>query len=243
LLSLFSGVFNVVIQCFLWTALYRAGVNDLYGYTYAEIMAYSIISGVVAKLVGSGFEWEIMDDVKSGGLDKFIVKPIGYAGFRFSNFMGRKAAQCVMVSVIMVAVLFGLHAATGISFTLPRILFFLAYAALAICLNFFIYYCLSALAFVLTECWGVFIGGGLIISILSGALFPLDIFGPIVTRVFDFLPFKYVVYMPINVLTGRAPDSVLLPGLGLQLLWIVALFFLSKAIWARSTKKYIAVGG
>jgi len=37
---------------------------------------YTFFVGVTAKFISTGFEWEINDDIKNGGLNKYIVKPI-----------------------------------------------------------------------------------------------------------------------------------------------------------------------
>ena len=102
LLSIISGSFIVVVQCFLWTAVYRSSPHEIInGYTYSQIIIYSVLSGVVSRLVSAGFEGEIANDIKTGGLSKFIAQPIHYFSYRICNFFGGKTVQTGIVLVLI----------------------------------------------------------------------------------------------------------------------------------------------
>lgn len=80
------------------------------------------------------------------------------------------------------------------------------------------------------------------IQIFSGGIFPLDIFGATWLAVFDYLPFKYTIYMPVNLINGKLTLLQALHVIELQLLWIGLLLLLTRYIWTVAIKKYIAVG-
>lgn len=244
LLSLVSGAFAVAIQCFLWTAIYGSGAGrTVYGYTYGQMMAYTVMAGVVSKLVSTGFEYEISDDIKNGGLNKFIVQPIGYFTYRISCFFGRKSLQLGIILILTVSILAVFNSFFKIEMSSARLLLFILPLLLALTLNFFIFLCVSTLAFWMTEIWAVFIGMNLIINILSGGVFPLEIFGERALKIFDLLPFKYTIYYPTNILNGKLPADAIVQGMLIQLVWIALLLALSKLLWKAGMKKYIAVGG
>ena len=72
LISLISAAYPIFIQTFLWTAIYNNSTGDVvYGYTYRQMIAYTFLAGLVTRIVRTGFEYEIMDDVKSGKFSKF----------------------------------------------------------------------------------------------------------------------------------------------------------------------------
>ena len=127
--------------------------------------------------------------------------------------------------------------------SLGNILLFLPPILAALILNFFIFLCVSTLAFWLTEIWAAFLGMNLAINILSGGIFPLDIFGETALKFFDLLPFKYTIYYPISILNGRISSGEVFQGLIVQCIWIGLLYLLSKALWNKGMKKYVAVGG
>lgn len=244
LMSLLSGSFAIIIQCFLWTAVYGSGgASNYYGYTYGQMMTYTIMAGIVTKLVSTGFEYEIADDIKNGGLNKFIVQPMNYFIYRISCFFGRKSLQLVFIMALTAVVLFIFNSFFKLDTSLTRLLLFLPPIFAALVLNFFIFLCVSTLAFWLTEIWAAFMGVNLVINILSGGIFPLEIFGSGARQVFDLLPFKYTIYYPISILNGRILPEEVLHGLLVQGVWIVLLFLFSKLLWRMGMKKYVAVGG
>ena len=99
----------------------------------------------------TGFEWEIVEDIKNGGLSKFIVQPIGYFAYRLACFLGRKAVQLVFLLALSLAAL-GLAAGfLGFELTLSRVLLFVPFSVLGAVLNFLDLLCLSSLAFTMTR--------------------------------------------------------------------------------------------
>lgn len=77
-LSLISTVFPIILQFYLWTAIYSTPTEVNNGYTYEQIILYTLLAGMTAKLTASGFEHEINKDIKDGGLNKYIVRPVNY---------------------------------------------------------------------------------------------------------------------------------------------------------------------
>lgn len=243
-LSLGSGAFIVIIQCFFWTAVFAASDSPVvYGYTFPQMIAYALIAGLTVKIVSTGFEWEIVEDIKNGGLSKFIVQPIGYFAYRLACFLGRKAVQLVFLLALSLAAL-GLAAGfLGFELTLSRVLSFVPFSVLGAVLNFLIYYCLSSLAFTMTEVWGVFYGANQAILMLSGGIFPLDVFGPRVLAILSVLPFKYLVFYPANIINGRFTADEILTGAAVQLVWIAVLIPAARLCWKLGMKRYVAAGG
>lgn len=244
LLSILSGSFAIIIQCFLWTALYGSGGTlNFYGYTYGQMMTYTIMAGIVTKLIATGFEYEIADDIKNGGLNKFIVQPMNYFIYRISCFFGRKSLQLVFILVLAAAVMMIFNSFFSLDTDLGNMLLFLPPILAALVLNFFIFLCVSTLAFWLTEIWAAFLGMNLVINILSGGIFPLEIFGKGALKVFNLLPFKYTIYYPVSILNGRISSVEIMQGLLVQCVWIILLFLFSNLLWRSGMKKYVAVGG
>lgn len=110
-------------------------------------------------------------------------------------------------------------------------------------LNFLIYYCISSIAFTITEAWGVFFGITQGILMLSGRIFPLDVFGENIAKVLGMLPFKYIVYYPVNIVNGRLSPDEILYGATVQIVWIIVMILLSSFCWKLGMKKYVVVGG
>jgi ABC-2 type transport system permease protein len=244
ILSLVSAAYPVFIQYFLWTAVYLSSPGGVvYGYTYQQMMAYTFVAGLVSRIVRTGFEYEIMEDVKSGKFSKFLVQPLGYFPYRVASYFGAKVPNLTIIFTILAIVLVGLNAIWGVTIELPRVLLFLGAIFLAFVLNFLIFYGISAIAFWLVEIGFLFEGIRIVFILLSGGIFPLEVFGPDFVRVMDFLPFKYTINFPIKVLNGTLTFNQVWDGMLIQLLWIVIMYILANLLWRVGGKRYIAVGG
>jgi ABC-2 type transport system permease protein len=126
---------------------------------------------------------------------------------------------------------------------LPRVLLFLGSISLAVALNFLIFYGISAIAFWLVEIGFLFEGIRIVFILLSGGIFPLEVFGPAFVRVMDFLPFKYTVSYPIKVLNGTIAISQVWEGMLVQLVWIAVMYIIANLLWRVGGRRYVAVGG
>lgn len=244
LLSLVSAAYPVFIQYFLWTAVFsHTPGGEVYGFTYQQMMAYTFIAGLVTRIVRTGFEYEIMEDVKSGKYSKFLVQPLGYFPYRVASYFGGKLPNLSIILVILGIVLAGLNVIWGVTVTLPRVLLFLVAIALALVLNFLIFYAISAISFWLVDIGFLFEGIRIVFILFSGGIFPLEVFGPTFIRVMSFLPFMYTASYPIKVLNGTLNNGQVGQGMLVQLAWIAGMYGVAQLLWRPAGKRYIAVGG
>ncbi len=244
LLSILSALFPIIIQFFLWTAIFSSSDSNLvYGYTYQQMIVYTVLAGTVSKVISTGIEWEVSGDIKEGGLSKFLIQPIGYFRYKMCCLIGTKTLHLVLFYIIAGVLLSVLSLVYHVAYDPFRILCFVISVIFALFLNMSISFVLSTVAFWLTESWAVFLILSLAMNIASGGVFPLNIFGDTAMRVFQFLPFQYIIFFPINILNGKMLMDEILLGIAVQLLWIVPILILSKALWKVGMKKYIAAGG
>lgn len=244
LISLISAAFPIIIQTYLWTAIFNNS-NDamIYGFSYRQMIAYTFLAGLVSRIVRTGFEYDIMDDVKTGKFSKFLVQPLGYFPYRLCSYFGQKLPGQAMILAILVFVLAGLSAFWGVSPDLFQILAFLVTLILAVVLNFLIFYCFSSIAFWIVEIGFLFEGIRIVTILLSGGIFPLEVFGSQFLRIMKMLPFMYTVNFPINVLNGKFNPAEVAEGLLMQSVWITGCLILANLLWRQGSKRYVAVGG
>lgn len=244
MLSLVSAIYPIIIQTFMWTAIFGgSGADAVYGYTYRQMIAYTFLAGLVARLVRTGFEYEIMEDIKSGKYSKFLVQPLGYFPYRLASFYGQKLPGLSIVLVVLALVLVGLNLFFGFSVQFERVLLFLVVLVPAVSLNFIIFYCFSAISFWIVEVGFLFGGIHIVTVLLSGGIFPLEVFGDPFVQVMNLLPFKYTVNYPINVLNGRLGLAEIGSGLLMQVVWIGLCLLLANLLWRVGGRRYVAVGG
>ncbi len=243
-LSFLSSVFPMVMSLFLWTAIYQNTIeNTVYGYNYIQMIAYTIMAGVVSTLVSAGFAPTMSNDIRSGSLSKFLTIPIGYLRYRLFNFLGEKTVHLVISFLIIMITLWMCNTYFGFYISLFRVFMFLIVLVLAIALNFLIFFSVGISAFWVVQTSYLFWAAKEFIKIASGGVFPIDIFGQTVVTISNYLPFKYTIYYPINVLNGKLAMSEILHGIVVQCVWIVIISIITNLLWKKGIKDYVAVGG
>ncbi|MEZ6064220.1 MAG: ABC-2 family transporter protein [Planctomycetaceae bacterium] len=78
---------------------------------------------------------------------------------------------------------------------------------------------------------------------LSGHMIPLDLLGPNINAVIEYLPFKFLAYSPAAIFLGKYSHAELVRELVLELSWIVLLWLGCRVAFARGLKRYSAFGG
>lgn len=243
-LGLIGAAFPILVQYFIWTAVYQhSGQDALFSYSYDQIIMYTILAGLVSKLIATQFEHQIADDIKNGGLNKYVIKPISYFGYRLVSFFGQKAIYYGLTVMLLVGIIWFASNGSVIEVHTIRLILFAITLWGALLLNFLIAYCICASAFYLHEISYFFVITSLLVNILSGGMFPLEIFGDSVVEALQYTPFPYTIYFPVNVLSGKTETAAMYQGLLIQCGWIVLFFLLSRLAWHVSMKKYSAVGG
>jgi ABC-2 type transport system permease protein len=251
--SLLGAVAPVIIQTALWTCLYAPGDTQaaaggsgegirLFGFSYAQMLGYVVVANIVSRLVRTGFEYDLNDDIRTGGLDRYLVKPIDYFGFRMAQFVGSKAAETVFMGAALALALVVLSAATGFSVGIAAVLGFAAALVLAFALNFLIFWCIGLLGFWLTEIGFLFEAARIVVITASGGIFPLSVFGAGPAAFLNALPFRFTIQFPTDVLCGRIAGAELALGLALGAAWTLALYALGRAIWSIGIRRFVAVG-
>ncbi len=242
-LSMLGAIFPILIQITMWNHLYRqSDAAAIFGYQQGEILLYTLLATIVSQLAGTGFEWEMNSDIKMGGLNKYLIRPMGYKGYQFFRFLGQKAPRVMVVAPVM-AIIIGVAFWRGLQMSPGRVLAFLAALSLALVLNFSIFYCVGLLAFWLTDVDKLFGTISIVLTVASGGVFPLDIFGGVVETMVNLLPFGYTTQFPVNIINGRFDWGRMGMGFAFQVGWILVFVCLGETMWRRGVRRYAAVGG
>lgn len=243
-MTLISMIFPVITSICLWRAV-NENTNSVLatGYTYPQLLLYTILAALMSKLITTGFENEINEDIKMGGLNKYLVKPISYIQYRFYAFMGNKFPG-MLLFLILTAMSMGYFSVVHkIETDVVTVVFFLITLLLAITLRFLIFFCVAMWSFWFADASGMFGTIRVVIWVISGGIFPVTIFGTVIERVSRILPFQYLTQFSVDTISGRLSLGDMLQGVGVQCVWLLILWGLATALWNRGLKSYVAVGG
>lgn len=240
----FSAIFPIIIQVSMWSAIYSSTKTGiLYGYSYQQMILYTFFVGIVSRFLSTGFEYEMNDDIKNGGLNKYIVKPVNYCFYRGGCFLGERSSISIVFFVILIVLCAIFRVIGFFQIDLLKIICFLMALMFSLLLNFFLYFCIGMSGFWFSEISRVFPAIGVIFTVISGGIFPLDILGENFNQFISLLPFKYLLQFPVDIIVGKQLHYDIILGFIIQVFWIFVLGFCTQILWKKGLQKYIAVGG
>ncbi|MBV9949462.1 MAG: ABC-2 family transporter protein [Myxococcales bacterium] len=228
-----------LVMLALWTSVARTAPVGRYG--EAEFVTYFLCTFIVRQVTGSWIFWQMNVEVRDGTLAMRLLRPI-HPLWAYTAEGLASAPMRALVSVPAAAVAL---AATGGGLTrdparwalwgvavLGAWLLTLLFNFLIGCASFFLESSTK-----LMDAWLVFY------FVLSGYIVPVDLFPRSLGRAVDWLPFRYQLALPVELMTGARglrEGAALVLG---QWAWIVVAGALTALLWRRGVRRFEAFGG
>lgn len=239
----FFSLFHLAVVFILWGAAF-AHTPVIGGFTFGQTLTYFLVMLVMQFFVGAFNEdYQISEEIRSGLINQFILKPIDYFLYRFSIFAAARLVTGVLILLPLLVVLPLLHDHLTLPAEAWRYVLLLPAMVLSALIQFSIAYCFGMLTFWFLEIQGFVVLSMAIESLLGGQMFPLDLLPAWLFRLSQYLPFYYQTYFPTAILTGRIDFAAAVHGFGIQLAWVLALLALNRFLWLRGLRRHTAVGG
>jgi ABC-2 type transport system permease protein len=238
------GLISFLVLFFLWQSIYQSNQGrPIAGMTFQEMLAYVLLAKFWGWIIDPGWEIDTMlpDDIRNGGLNRFLIRPISDRLYRFCHFTSHRILYGVMRLIPVAALIIFLPKV----FSLPPRLswwFLPAVGFLAFVLQFVFSYTVALIAFWWLEIWGVLFLKRLVVSFLAGAWLPLTLLPEKIAAVFLALPFQYMLFFPLQIALGKISLSEIWRGMLVQLVWIIIFIAASGFLWKNGLKRYTASG-
>lgn len=237
------GGFAVVVSLYsFWTALIGDKATFL-GYTRAEMLTYVLALNVLRSFVFTGRGWKLVGEISTGKISSYLIRPMSYHGYALALDLAQKTVH-VAAAVFEVALLAAL---AGGEIFLPRdpavwLLFGVA-VMLSSLLFFFLEFMVSCLAFWTSESGGPLFCFELFLQFAAGAFFPLDVLPLALRQALEMTPFPYMVYFPVRIFLEKVPPAEAMRLIGLESVWLGAVFTAAMMVWKSGVRSYAAEGG
>ncbi len=236
----FREVLSLLILYFFWTAIYDKR-NLLFGYSQIQMVTYILVSTVIQNFVMATRTQEVADEIESGHVINFILKPFSYFKYLVMRDAADKAIN-VLFGAVEIALLIWLFKPTFIfQQNLTTLLVVLILAILGSFTGFFINLIFSFLAFWTTETWAPSFIFTLLVSFLAGGYFPLDILPKPIFNLLLLTPFPYLYYLPAKIyISGLNAFSLI--GIVICAVWVGVFYFLARLMWKKGLKNFSFFG-
>jgi len=229
-----------LVMLALWGAAAAEGPVGRYG--PAQFTAYFLVALVVRLLTGAWVIWEVNFEIRQGTLAYRLLRPVhplvAYACENVAAIPLRMALSLPVAAVVLFSSGGALLSRDPVAWAV-----FPVAVAGAWAITFLAMSLVGALAFYVESATSVFeIWMGLF-GVFSGYLVPLDLFPPWLASLARWLPFRYMLAFPVEMVTGLISRERALAELAVQWLFVAGLAGLVTLAWRRGLRRFSAVGG
>jgi ABC-2 type transport system permease protein len=229
-----------LIMLALWTAVARDAPVGRYG--QAQFTAYFLATFIVRQLTGSWVAWQIGFEVRQGTLAMRLLRPMhplwSYAAENLAAVPLRLVVALPVAAVMLVVV--GRSEVTGDGGMWALWAVAMAGAWL---ITFLINFVIGCLALYLESSFKLMDVYLALYFVFSGYLFPVSLFPKGMRAVTAFLPFRYQIGLPVEIMTKSyaLPEAVRM--LSYQWAYVMVLAAVSWVSWRSGLRRFAAYGG
>lgn len=229
-----------LIMMMVWLAITEQQGQPVAGYDQTAFISYYLAIIFMRRMTGVWIIWDLDRDIRQGMLSPQLLRPIDPAHNHFARILALRPLQVILIGPPIAIASFLLGAQYDLS---PASLFFVLVAILGgTLIEFLAQMAIGALAFWITQALAVAEAWLLLRAFFSGWIIPIDLFPPAITEALFYLPFRYVLSLPVEIVLGRLSLYEVILGITVQYGWVIGLFILYRLLWLRGLKQYGAVG-
>lgn len=234
------NVFTLLFLYFLWVNVLKVNTS-IQGYTEPLIFTYLFLANFLNAVVLSTKTDQVAGDILNGNIINQLLKPVSFFGIVGTRELVDKLINIVFSIVEVSVFLIIFHPPLFLQTDPMALLVFLFFVILALLISFFISFALSMIAFWTTEIWAPRFIFMVLISMIAGTIFPLDILPPVLYNLFLLTPFPYLVYVPAKIfLFGVTAQTVQFALVGMM--WLCISYVCSVLLWKRGIKSFSFFG-
>jgi ABC-2 type transport system permease protein len=229
-----------LVMLALWATVAREAPMGRYG--QPQFVAYFLATFIVRQITGSWVYYEINFDVRNGTLAMRLLRPVHPLWAYAAASLGGMPMRFV-VSLPIAIVALGVVGSRGV--THDPILWIVWGASvvgawlitllvnLAIgCASFFVESSLKMM-----DAWLVSY------FVLSGYMIPIDLFPPVLRAAIEWLPFRFQLGVPVELMTGAHDRCEAFALLGVQWAWVGIALGVTALTWRAGVRRFAAYGG
>ena len=228
----------------VWLAAYEGKTDTrVGGLNLSEMMTYYLFVTALSVAITPHPEWDIASSIRDGKITPFLLRPLGYFGYRLA---WESSYQIVKTAMMLPA--FGLlwwffRAYIQLPpFDFGRLMLFAVSSLGAYLLLSQIKFLLGISAFWLLEPGGLMEIWNVLNGLFAGRLLPLQLLPLWAQWIGNALPFSILYSFPMQILLNKATGEEIVWGFARQALWLTVLALAVRWVWNRGLLAYEAVG-
>lgn len=235
-----NRIVEVIVYIFVWQAIYSQ-TGNAGGFTLLQMVTYYILAIAFSSIATWGINETMAHSIRTGQINKELLNPLTYFQYYFGMNLGELAFAVVIgIATFIICAIFW-KLALPVSFLNFILCIFII--ILGIPITFFIQMIVGTIGFYTNSIWGMQIFRKAVIQIFSGIVAPISLFPLWFQELSKFLPFKELIYTPINIWLGQVDYSEILFVIIKQIIWGAVLYIIAKKFFNHAIKNITINGG
>lgn len=237
--SLLVGVLIFCGQYFFWSAVFSER-EVVGGFTFEQIIFYYLFVRIVSEIVDSRLAFRVNDMILDGTVSNLLLKPVKVKLFIFFQDLG-SIIMDIFTKVFFYVLLFFIIF-NSINIELVNVPIFFITLVFSITIGFNLALLMGMLAFKIDNASALIYAFRRLILFMAGGIVPLSVFPSLFYKIISFLPFRYMVDLPVSTILGTVSNKELGRGLIIQIIWAVGLWIFSSFLLKTAIKHNESVG-
>jgi ABC-2 type transport system permease protein len=236
----FRVILNLILIYSLWSAIYL-NQRTIVGYSQTQMLTYVLLISFLSDLVLSSKIHELGAEILTGDIINRLLKPWNFFGYLLTKELADKVINIsfAAIEITVLIVLLKPHIVQPPG--MLALIVMLIHVAIGIAISFFLSFCISLFAFWSAEIWAPRFIYFILVFVLAGNYFPLDILPEPFYNALLFTPFPYFIFIPAQIYIKGLENYTIL-SLIIGSIWVVIAYLFSKWLWKKGVKQYSFYG-
>lgn len=240
LIWLIGMVVEPVVYLVVWSTVAQSQGGNVEGMDAGHFAAYFLLGMLVNHATFTWIMWEFEYRVREGILSALLLRPVHPIHKDVADNMAYK--MMTLVVLLPIAGLLALVFRPTFAFEWWSTLVFIPVLMLAAGLRFLVEWTLALAAFWTTRVSALNQMYFVVFLFFSGRVAPLDLFPEWIQTLSYWLPFRWILYFPIELIAGNQTPQQALTGIGALAGWIAFHLLVMRFVWRRGVRQFSAVG-
>lgn len=240
MLGMVGVLIQVLLLCLVWRAVY-AGRTMIDGVDLATMTAYVTVINVQSWLVLTSANSLLPARIRDGNVAFDLSRPVGLVAQLVCGQLGQTLAMLPFAALALplAAIVGGIRPPASP----PAAAGYVLSLVLALAVSQLVGTIIALVAFWTFDVRGLQFIYRSVAPFLSGTLVPLWFMPGWLRTIAEWLPFQATAYTPVSIYLGQIGGADVASALGVQALWVGALFIACFALWRGAVHRVVIQGG
>lgn len=208
-----------------------------------DTLTYYILAMLVMTATASWVSYFLTQAILDGQIIKYLTRPFSAFWEQITdNIIVKSLRLAIPIPVVIIIFIFFPEWFSPSIYESVRIVLAILSIALGAVIAFVVDSILATLAFWLEDVHQIIGYHYLLWTIGTGVLIPYIFLPQTIKIILSFLPYRYIVSAPIEILVSSSSNTPATTLIMIQIAWIIGLTVVLKVLWKRGLRRYAIPG-